>query len=165
MAVRDRIEDHRVENDLIKDSQSGFTPKGRMENNLMILKHCIDNTFRDKLPLYVTSIDFAKAYDSLKRENILEVLKKYEIHANTIEIIKKIYTGDWTNILVNDEKIKMEVSSGIRQGCTASTTLFKLITYKIMQGLEDLNKGFKDDKFNLTCWFTHISITKIHQRY
>ena len=45
------------------------------------------------------------------------------------------------------------MNSGIRQGCTGSTTLFKIVTFKIMQKFEELNRGFKDENFNLTSLF------------
>lgn len=45
------------------------------------------------------------------------------------------------------------MTSGIRQGCTVSTTLFKLITLKIMQQIQDLNKGYRDEEFNITYLF------------
>ena len=35
--------------------------------------------------------------------------------------------------LEKNEEIEIEVTSGIRQGCTASTALFKLITYKVIE--------------------------------
>ena len=35
--------------------------------------------------------------------------------------------------LEKNKEIEIEVTSGIRQGCTASTGLFKLITYKIIE--------------------------------
>ena len=153
MAVKDKIEEHIVENELIKETQSGFTDKGRIENNLMILKYCIDSTFLNKLPLIVISIDFSKAYDSLKRGNLIETLKEFKIHERIIGIIKKIYSGDWTNIDMGDKKIEMKVSSGIRQGCTASTTLFKLVTYKIIEMLEKEGKGFVDEALKISALF------------
>jgi len=47
----------------------------------------------------------------------------------------------------------MDVTSGIRQGCLGSTTLFKLIMYKIIQKLEELDKGYKDEIFKITSLF------------
>ena len=78
-AVKVKIEEHIMDNDLLKETQSGFTEKGRIENNLMILKYCIDKTFQDKLPLFVISIDFSKAYNSVKRDYLIEILKKNKI--------------------------------------------------------------------------------------
>ena len=68
-------------------------------------------------------------------------------------MIKEIYTGDSTEIMVNDQKIKMCISSGIRQGCTASTTLFKLIIYDVIEKLESLGKGYEDDILKLSVLF------------
>ena len=45
------------------------------------------------------------------------------------------------------------MSSGIRHGCMGSTSIFKLVTYEIMQDLEKLDKGYKDDNFNITSLF------------
>ena len=42
-----------------------------------------------------------------------------------------MYWEDTTKIqLEKNKEIEIEVPSGIRQGCTVSTVLFKLITYK-----------------------------------
>ena len=92
MAIKDKIEEHIRENELMKETQSGFTEKGRIENKMMILKYCIDSSFKSKLPLYVVVIDFSKAYNSLKRENLIRVLKEYKVHANIIEILKNVYS-------------------------------------------------------------------------
>lgn len=95
----------------------------------MVLKYCIHKSFKERKTLYVTAVDFAKAYDSVKRDSLIETLKHYRVHPNLIEIISDIYTDDVTAIKIGKEEIKMCVSSGIKQGCTASTTLFKILTY------------------------------------
>ena len=61
---------------------------------------------------------------------------RYKIHPNIIDIVAKIYQDDFTNIVVGDHEERIEITSGIRQGCTGSTTLFKLITYEIIKELE-----------------------------
>ena len=114
----------------------------------MILKFCIDKTFKDKKVLYVTAVDFAKAYDSVKRDSLIKTLMDYKIHPNLIDIVTGTYIDDRTNIVTGGEtEMKMTVSSGIRQGCTASTTLFKLLTYVIIDRLQ--KGGFRDDNFKL----------------
>ena len=40
---------------------------------------------------------------------------------------------------------KIDVASGIRQGCTISSVLFKLITYMIMNELNQKGHGYKDE--------------------
>ena len=71
-----------------------------------------------------------------------------------INVITKLYNGDITKVKLNeDEEIRIPVSSGIRQGCTDSTTLFKLVTYKIKQEFEVLDKKYKDENFCIISLF------------
>ena len=79
------------------------------------------------------AIDFKKAYDTIKRETIVQILKELRIDRKIIDFIVRIYREDSTKIqLEKNKEIEIEVTSGTRQGCTASTVLFKLITYKII---------------------------------
>merc|ERR1711913_69118 len=42
---------------------------------------------------------------------------------------------------------KIEVTSGIRQGCCISTLLFKIITYTIIDDLKELGKKYQVGEF------------------
>ena len=52
----------------------------------------------------------------------------------------------------NKEIEKEVVTSGIRQGCTASTVLFKLITYKIIEEMRK-TEGIKILGLKIACLF------------
>ena len=149
--MRNDIEHHLIENNLLKETQAGFTKESRIEDNLFILQYCVEDTFKRKKSLVVISIDYKKAFDSINRSKMIEVMKKYKICSRVIEIIAEIYNGDQTEICLREElKEVVEITSGIRQGCTGSTVLFKLITYTIMESLEREKKGFKNDHFMLS---------------
>ena len=154
MLVKNEIEDHIERNQENKENQAGFTSKSRLEDNLFILQYIVEKTFKRKKPLIVISIDFRKAFDSIKREKIVEVMTEYRIHPQIIESITKIYSHDVTKIdLGEDMQQDIEVTSGIRQGCTGSATVFKLITYKIMEKIEKEGDSFKDDDINIGTLF------------
>ena len=71
-----------------------------------------------------------------------------------LEFIADIYIEDKTRIKLGKEKyIEMNIQNGIRQGCTASTVLFKLITYKIFEELEHKCKGIIYGRRNVMCLF------------
>ena len=54
----------------------------------------------------------------------------YRVHPLIIYLIAKVYTEDKTYLQLNEEvRSWLMVTSGIKQGCTGSTTIFKLITY------------------------------------
>ena len=80
-------------------------------------------------------------------------MMKYKVHPTIINTIANIYKEDNTLItLTNERQTKIPVTSGIRQGCTGSTTLFKLITYAIMMKLEE-GKGFSNANIHINGLF------------
>ena len=128
------IENHAAENKIEKFEQAGFTKGGNILDNLFILRECVEETYRKKEQMVAIAIDFKKAYDSIKRETMVQILKELRIDSKIIDFIVRIYREDSTTIqLEKNKEIEIEVTSGIRQGCTASTVLFKLITYKIIE--------------------------------
>ena len=104
---------------------------------------CVEESYKKK-SLFVTAIDFAKAFDSVKRTKLIEMLKKYKVHPNIINSIVEIYREDSTKIKLNKNTEEViNITSGIRQGCTGSTTLFKLIAYEIAKELMATRLGFQ----------------------
>ena len=109
---------------------------------------------KGKKPLIVTAIDYKKAFDSIDRAKMIVAMKKYKIEPKIIDNIAEIYNGNKTEVVLREDmKETMEVTSGIRQGCTGSTLLFKLITYIIMEKLEKEGKGYKNELFILSSLF------------
>ena len=83
------INDHLQRNNAVKEMQAGFSKGRSIEDNLLILQNCIDTSFKRKNPLIVTAIDFSKAFDSVKRDKIIEVLMRYKIHPKVITAIRE----------------------------------------------------------------------------
>ena len=74
---------------------------------------------------------------TIDRKKLIEVLIYYKINPKIIDLIVQMYENDSTVIKLGSLNEKVEVTSGIRQGCCISTLLFKLVTFKI---IEDLRK-------------------------
>ena len=55
--------------------QAGFTEGRRMEENLFLLKQCVEESYRRREKLVVVGIDFCKAFDSIERRALIEGLK------------------------------------------------------------------------------------------
>ena len=130
----------------------GFTKGGRIEFNHFLLQYVVERANRTGTKLIVLALDFKKAFDSIDRSKMIEVLIKYKVHPCLIDLIVKIYSDDITTLILGDMKIDMKISSGIKQGCTVSTTLFKLITYMIMSVLE---------KSGVQYWIDNLSLSSI----
>ena len=152
--IKKRIEEHLQRNYIAKDTQSGATIGRRVTDNIFILQYCIERSFIDHQKLYVVAIDFSKAFDSVDRKMMIDVLKMYKIHGNVINIISKIYQGDKTDLIFNKQNCgSIEVTSGIRQGCNVSALLFVIVTYKIIEEMERSRLGYRDNDFYLPLLF------------
>lgn len=151
--VKEKIEDHLRRNEEVKKVQAGFTTGARIEDNIFMLQYCIEQSYREKKTLIITSIDYSKAFDSIKRNKIVEILINYKVHPLLISAIVNIYQDDKTLLnITEDITTEMTVTSGIRQGCTGSTTIFKLITYHIIQEMEK-RRGFSQRGLNINTLF------------
>ena len=141
--TKEKVEIHLENNNLDNDLQMGFTSKRRLQDNLFILNECKEAAYKNKKKLYVIAIDYCKAYDSVKREKIIEALIEYKIDYRIIDNIAEIYQNDQTIVKIREDlQIEFGITNGIRQGCNLSPTLFKILTYKIMECLEKKCAGF-----------------------
>ena len=123
--VRNKIQNHLKENDNLMEEQAAYTENRRTSDNLFILHYCVQKSYENKKPLFIISIDFQKAFDSISRAMLIKVMMKYKIHPKLIDLIAEIYTNDKTKMFINNKEIcEIEITNGIRQGCNGSTTIF-----------------------------------------
>ena len=88
-------------------------------------------------------VDFKKAYDSVNRKKLIEIMAKYEVNTNVIEIIVQMYSADKTTIKLGNMQQTIDVTCGIRQGCSISTLLFKMITFTLIEELNNRASKYK----------------------
>ena len=98
---RENIEDHLILNNLNHEIQYGFTKGGRVDHCIFTLNHITNMTYESRRKehknLYFAMIDFKKAYESMDRWNLIEVMRKYNIHTDIIDImVQNMYSGDTT---------------------------------------------------------------------
>ena len=140
--LKEYLEQYLLRTEGIIETQAGFTRGGRIEDNLLILQYCVEDCYKTKKPLIVVSIDYSKAFDSIDRAKMIEVLMKYRVHPRMIDSVAAIYTGDSTTICLNSRtRAEIHITSGIRQGCTGSTSFFKLLPTSLPRKLSQQMLG------------------------
>ena len=152
--VRGKLEEHLQRCNMVSELQSGSTGGRRATDNIFILKYCVEQAFRTNKPLYVVSIDFRKAFNSIDRGKLIAVLMDNKVNPFTIDIVSEIYVGDKTKISLNNAELaEIEVTSGIRLGCNGSTALFLVVTYYIIEKLKENLRGFRMTHRKINCLF------------
>ncbi|KAL4104588.1 hypothetical protein QTP88_019882 [Uroleucon formosanum] len=93
--------------------------------------------------VYLCFIDFVKAFDKVRHEKLIEVLRKIGIDGKDLQFITNLYWHQQAKIrrnhtLSNDFRIRR----GVRQGCILSPIFFNLYSEEIMsEALEDTEEG------------------------
>ena len=84
---------------LLSDYPAGFTGGRRLEENMFIVRYCIEEAFRLGRRLIVVAIGFEKAaFDSVDRVASIRAMKYYKCDPRLINAVLDLYVGDKTEI-------------------------------------------------------------------
>ena len=83
--------------------------------------------------LYHVFIDFKEVFDRVWHAAMWATMKKYNISANLIRVIKNLYDKATSAVLFNSSiRDWFRKTVGVRQGCLLSPTLFNIFLERIM---------------------------------
>ena len=118
----------------LRDHQAGFRAERSCTDQIATLRIILEQSKEFNSPLYAVFIDFEKAFDSLDREVLWQLMKHYGIPEKIITIIRNTYRGMQCRV-VHEGKLteSFEVTTGVRQGCLLSPFLFLLAVDWIMR--------------------------------
>ena len=132
------ILDHRIaewaEGEGIKTKgQAGFRKDFCTTDNIFVLKSLIDKQKQMHGKLYSCFVDFKKAFDTVPRGLLWQVLENVGIRGPILDCIKSLYAHDSAAVR-SSEGISdiFDCYMGLKQGCPLSATLFGLF----VDGLE-----------------------------
>ena len=112
-----------------------------------------EGIFQKKKALYLISINFQKAFVSIKRDTLIYALK-YRIHPLIIDVIANRYSKDKTQLYFNSIlQDDINITSAIRQGCNGSSNLFLLVTYLIIEKMYSCLNGINTNICKIVALF------------
>ena len=117
------------------------------QNGFLHGRSCIDASFALKMALqerrgrnldsYVLFVDLVKAFDSVNRQMLLEILRKYGIPEKLIDIIRRLHTGNSTKFKINGVERVFECRVGVKQGDNLAPILFIFVMQALFDSLEN----------------------------
>lgn len=97
-------------------------------DQIFTLKEITSKYWEYNKDLYILFIDFAKAYDSITRTKIWEVMRKYKIPEKLVRLTRMCVLNSKAKIKVDTEYSEtFEINTGVRQGDALSPILFNLV--------------------------------------
>ena len=92
--------------------------------------------------VHCSYVDIKKAYDSVNRERLWEIMSRFGFSVVFINCIKKLYDNDYVTSSVNGTMTRpVYLSRGVRQGCSLSPLLFALYLADLGSELEKSQHG------------------------
>lgn len=107
--------------------------------------------------IFISFIDFQKAYDSVDRETIFDTLKEYQVDQKTINLIKLTLTNTISKVkFLGEVSEPFQIKTGLRQGDGLSPILFNLVLDKVMRTFWEDNDssakiGTKHQNLRIKC--------------
>ena len=130
--IRPQIDKH------LRPNQNGFRPGRSTTAHILALRRIIEGVKSRNLKAVVIFVDFCKAFDSIHRGRMLEILKAYDVPPNMLAGIKAMYSNTRAKVITPDgETDWFEILAGVLQGDTLAPFLFAIvIDYAMRQALE-----------------------------
>ena len=125
--IRDSIEAHLQENNVICTQQHGFRRNKSTTTNLLEFWNLMSEYIEKSFSISVLYTDLKKAFDTVPHDLLIYKIRKYGIDGKTCEWIKAFLSNRSQQVSVGTELSRSKkVESGVPQGAVLSGTLFTL---------------------------------------
>ena len=122
-----------IDKKLLKE-QAGFRAKRSTTELIFILRNILEPANEWRVGLYIHFVDFEKAFDSMHRGSLWNILRSYGIPSKMVRVIAGIYEGFECAVIDGSETSDwFKIESGVKQGCVMSGFLFLLALDWIMK--------------------------------
>ena len=107
----------------LRQAQAGFRKGRGCIDHIFVLRNLLEQCHEWQRKLLVNIVDLYKAFDSLHRCSLWEMLRNYGIPNKTVQLIKQLY-ANFSCTINSEADSSYLVKSGLRQGCAMSSVLF-----------------------------------------
>ena len=119
---------------VLRKNQNGFCPGRSTLGQILTLRRIIEEITHCNKTAALIFVDFSKAFDSVNREKMFEILALYGNPPEIINAIKVLYSNTKSTILTPDGETKhFDILAGILQGDNLAPFLFIIVIDYIMR--------------------------------
>ena len=134
-AVATRLSAYCEVRNLLPEEQYGFRPHRSTTDMMFAVRRLQELGRKARVPLFLCFIDLQKAYDSVDRTLLWQVLARFGTPPQMIEVIRQFHDGMRACVRSDDGRCSewFKVAQGLRQGCVLSPLLFNVFFAAILR--------------------------------
>ena len=167
-----RILLNRLTPEVVSETQCGFRGNRSTVDMIFCLRQLQEKCIEQDRPLYMVFVDFSKAFDTVGRTGLWQLLKKYGCPEKFTTMIEALHTGMMATVNVGGEVSEsFRVTNGIKQGCVLAPTLFSIFLSALLdKAFRDMGDGIyiqsrqSADLFNVAHFRAKTKTTRILMR-
>ena len=116
--------------------QAGFRPDYACEDHLFVITQLAERHNEFGIPLWVATIDFKKAFDTINHSILWEALGEQEIERTYIEMLQHLYARQTAKVRTDTASRKFDIGRGTKQGDPISPPLFNAVIEHLVRKLK-----------------------------
>ena len=110
---------------LLRNSQNGFRPERTTVGQILALRRILEGVRERNLSAVITFIDFQKAFDTIHRGKLMNILRAYGVPEKMVQTIEANHSQTRAKVQTCDGDTNVfEILAGVLQGDTLAPFLF-----------------------------------------
>ncbi|CAB1120250.1 unnamed protein product [Ectocarpus sp. CCAP 1310/34] len=111
---------------ILPEEQSGFRPHRSTLDMLFAIQRLHELARKKSTAVFACFVDLTKAYDSVDRDLLWDVLRRFGVPPKMLAVIRHFHEGMRARVRTDDGQYSewFDVSQGLRQGCNKAPLLF-----------------------------------------
>ena len=107
------------------ESQYGYRAGRGTIDGIFTVRQVMEKTREQRRELYISFIDFTKAFDTVDRPLLFKILEKVGCPPKLIRMVQCLYTNVKARLIIDCELSKaFDYNGGVKQGCKLAPSLF-----------------------------------------
>ena len=126
--IAGRLSDYCERENILPEEQCGFRPQRSTVDMTFVVRRLQELARKKGTPLYLCFIDLTRAYDSVDRTLLWDVLARFGVPPRMFAVIREFHDGMQACVRLDDGECSdiFDVGQGLEQGCVLAPLLFNI---------------------------------------